>query len=74
VASGKRATLKDRVLVSSGELTGGFPRRFGGTDSGAPTSARRPRLLSVDEYHRMVEVGIFHEDEHVELLEGWSSR
>jgi Uma2 family endonuclease len=29
-----------------------------------------PRLLSVDEYHRMVEVGILDEDEHVELLEG----
>ena len=29
-----------------------------------------PRLLSVEEYHRMIEVGIFHEDEHVELLEG----
>jgi Uma2 family endonuclease len=45
--------------------------------SAGPTSAETtalllesPRLLSVDEYHRMVEVGIFDEDEHVELLEG----
>jgi Uma2 family endonuclease len=45
--------------------------------SAGPTSAETtalllesPRLLSVDEYHRMIEVGIFDEDEHVELLEG----
>ena len=45
--------------------------------STGPTSAETtalllesPRLLSVDEYHRMIEVGIFDEDEHVELLEG----
>ena len=42
-----------------------------------PTSAETtalllefPRLLSVDEYHRMIEAGIFDEDERVELLEG----
>ena len=29
-----------------------------------------PRLLSVDEYHRMMETGILDEDEGVELLEG----
>ncbi|HEX9189108.1 MAG TPA: Uma2 family endonuclease [Vicinamibacteria bacterium] len=29
-----------------------------------------PRLLSVDEYHRMIEAGILDEDERVELLEG----
>jgi Uma2 family endonuclease len=45
--------------------------------SAGPTSAEimallleSPRLLSVDEYHRMVEVGILDEDERVELLEG----
>jgi Uma2 family endonuclease len=45
--------------------------------SAGPTSAETtalllesPRLLSVDEYHRMIEIGIFDEDEHVELLEG----
>lgn len=45
--------------------------------SAGPTSAETtalllesPRLLSVEEYHRMIEVGIFDEDEHVELLEG----
>jgi Uma2 family endonuclease len=42
-----------------------------------PTSAETtalllesPRLLSVDEYHRMIEAGILDEDERVELLEG----
>ncbi len=29
-----------------------------------------PRLLSVDDYHRMIEVGILDEDERLELLEG----
>lgn len=45
--------------------------------SAGPTSAETtalllesPRLLSVDEYHRMIEAGIFDEDEHLELLEG----
>jgi Uma2 family endonuclease len=28
------------------------------------------RLFTVDEYHRMAEVGIFHPDERVELIEG----
>jgi len=32
--------------------------------------AKTLRRLSVDEYHRMVEVGVLGEDEHVELLEG----
>lgn len=45
--------------------------------SAGPTSAETtallletPRLLSVGEYHRMIEAGIFDEDEHLELLEG----
>jgi len=45
--------------------------------STGPTSAETtalllesPRLLSVDEYHRMIEAGIFDADERVELLEG----
>lgn len=45
--------------------------------SAGPTSAETtalllesPRLLSVDEYHRMIAAGIFDEDERVELLEG----
>ena len=45
--------------------------------SAGPTSAETtalllesPRLLNVDEYHRMIEAGIFDEDEHLELLEG----
>src|SRR5262245_9005289 len=29
------------------------------------------RRFSVDEYHRMIEMGILTEDEPVELLEGW---
>jgi len=29
-----------------------------------------PRLLKVEEYHRMVAAGIFDQDERVELLEG----
>jgi Uma2 family endonuclease len=29
------------------------------------------RMFSVDEYHRMIEAGIFNEDDNVELLEGW---
>jgi Uma2 family endonuclease len=29
-----------------------------------------PRRFTVDEYHRMIDSGILHEDEHVELLEG----
>ncbi len=28
------------------------------------------RLFTVEEYHRMAEVGILHEDDHVELIEG----
>jgi Uma2 family endonuclease len=28
------------------------------------------RLLSVDDYHRMIAAGVFDEDEHIELLEG----
>jgi Uma2 family endonuclease len=45
--------------------------------SAGPTSAETtalllesPRLLSVDEYHRMIAAGIFDEDERMELLEG----
>jgi Uma2 family endonuclease len=29
-----------------------------------------PRLFTVDEYYRMVEAGILHEDDRTELLEG----
>jgi len=45
--------------------------------SAGPTSAETtallleaPRLLSVDEYHRMIAAGILDEDERLELLEG----
>jgi Uma2 family endonuclease len=45
--------------------------------STSPTSAETtallfesPRLLNIEEYHRMVAAGIFGEDERVELLEG----
>ena len=45
--------------------------------STSPTSAETtalllesPRRLSVEEYHRMIDAGILHEDERVELLEG----
>ena len=30
------------------------------------------RLFSVEEYHRMAEAGILHEDDRVELIEGRS--
>ena len=30
----------------------------------------RQRLIRTDEYHRMIELGIFHEDERIELIEG----
>lgn len=33
-------------------------------------TSTEPRLLTVDEFHRMIESGIIDEDEHVELLEG----
>ncbi len=36
-------------------------------DSPRPTERR---AISVRDYHRMIDAGIFHEDEHVELLEG----
>ena len=35
-----------------------------------PISLPEQRRISVDEYHRMVEAGIFDEDDRVELLEG----
>ncbi len=44
-----------------------------GTSPSDPRSvlAQEPqRLLSVDEYHRMIAAGVFEEDEHIELLEG----
>ena len=28
------------------------------------------RLFTVDEYHQMIETGIFHEDERIELING----
>jgi Uma2 family endonuclease len=46
---------------------------MGTVDSGpivAEAVAATPRRFTVDEYHRMVDAGILHEDEHVELLEG----
>jgi len=33
-------------------------------------SKPQPRRFSVEEYHRLIDVGVLHEDEHVELLEG----
>jgi Uma2 family endonuclease len=33
-------------------------------------SSPAPRLFTVDEYHRLIESGIIHEDEHVQLIEG----
>jgi hypothetical protein len=30
----------------------------------------RPRKFNVEEYHRLAEVGILHEDDCVELIEG----
>lgn len=45
-------------------------------DLGADAAARevlaseRPHLITVDEYHRMLEAGILDEDDRVELLEG----
>ena len=41
-------------------------RRRGGTRPVAPARRR----FSVDEYERMLEIGILHEDEHIELLAG----
>jgi hypothetical protein len=29
------------------------------------------RRFTVDEFHKMIEAGVFHEDDHIELLEGW---
>ncbi len=34
------------------------------------SASRATYKFSVDEYHRMAEAGIFHEDDHVELIEG----
>lgn len=31
----------------------------------------RQRRITVDEYHRMIDAGILHEDEHVELIDGF---
>lgn len=39
-------------------------------DAASLLAVESPRRLRVDEYHRMIEAGIFDEDEHVELLEG----
>jgi Uma2 family endonuclease len=36
---------------------------------GAPLTVPR-RLITVDQFHRMGEAGIFHENEHIELIEG----
>ena len=36
---------------------------------GAPLSIPR-RLISVSEYHKMVDAGVFHEDDRMELIEG----
>lgn len=34
-----------------------------------PPSVRR-RRFTIDEYHRMAEIGVLHEDDHVELIDG----
>jgi Uma2 family endonuclease len=34
------------------------------------STSRATYKFSVDEYHRMAQAGIFHEDDHVELIEG----
>jgi Uma2 family endonuclease len=39
-------------------------------DAASLLALQSPRRLRVEEYHRMIEAGIFDEDEHVELLEG----
>ena len=40
-----------------------------------PAFSRPPALpmrrFTVDEFHKMIEAGIFHEDDHIELLDGW---
>ena len=35
-----------------------------------PTLEDAPRLFTVDEFHRMIEAGVFGDDERLELLEG----
>ena len=50
------------------------PPRIPPTPPGAPPAAPPPgpmRPFSVDEYHRMIQVGVLTEDDPVELLEGW---
>ena len=34
------------------------------------SSSPFPRRFTVDEYHRLLEVGVIHKDEHVQLIEG----
>ncbi len=40
-----------------------------------PAFSRPPALpmrrFTVEEFHKMIEAGIFHEDDHIELLDGW---
>jgi Uma2 family endonuclease len=38
-------------------------------DASAP-AAPAPRRFSIDEYHRLIDAGILHEDERIELVEG----
>jgi Uma2 family endonuclease len=40
------------------------------SDPGAVLAQKPKRLLSVDDYHRMIAAGVFEEGEHIELLEG----
>ena len=40
------------------------------SDGGVTDSLPRRRRFTVDEYHRMAEIGILHEDDRIELMDG----
>jgi Uma2 family endonuclease len=42
-----------------------------GVSSPPAEIVERQRRITVDEYHRMIDAGILHEDEHVELIDGF---